>query len=293
MAPDYLIVFGILACTLVLFAWGKFRYDFVAIFALMAGVYCGVIPASSAFSGFGHPAVVTVAAVLVISKALQNSGAVSWLVGLLAPTRSTTIRQVAAGSSLVALLSCVMNNVGALALMLPVTLRNARKARRSPSIFLMPLSFASLLGGLVTLIGTPTNIIISSYRKEFTGQSFNMFDFAPVGAAVAVVGILYLALIGWRVLPKRISAAPDSGIFHVEDYISEVSVPPGSSIIDRQIRQLERDCENELTVMLIIRRGRERYAPSGIETIREGDILILEGDPSILDPLKALSLLFR
>ncbi|MGI9353286.1 MAG: SLC13 family permease [Rhizobiaceae bacterium] len=285
MTPDYLIVFGILALTLFLFAWGKFRYDFVAIFALMTGVYLGVIPASNAFSGFGHPAVITVAAVLVISRALQNSGAVFWLAGLLAPTRSTTIRQVAAGSGLVALLSCVMNNVGALALMLPVTLRNARKARRSPSVLLMPLSFASLLGGLVTLIGTPTNIVISSYRNEFTGQPFNMFDFTPVGATVALVGLVYLALVGWRLLPQRVSAAPNSGIFHVEEYISEVAVPPGSTIVGKQVRQLERECENELSVMLIIRDGRKRHAPSGIERFRENDILILEGDPSILNPL--------
>ena len=285
LTPDYLIVFAILALTLFLFAWGKFRYDFVAIFALMTGVYLGVIPASNAFSGFGHPAVITVAAVLVISRALQNSGAVFWLAAILAPSRSTTIRQVAAGSGLVAMLSCVMNNVGALALMLPVTLRNARKARRSPSILLMPLSFASLLGGLVTLIGTPTNIVISSYRNEFTGEPYNMFDFTPVGATVALVGLIYLALVGWRLLPQRVSAAPNSGIFHVEEYISEVTVPPGSSIVGRQVRQLERECENELSVMLIIRDGRKRHAPSGIERFRENDILILEGDPSILNPL--------
>lgn len=280
-----MIIFAILALTLFLFAWGRFRYDYIALFALMAGVYAGVVPASNAFSGFGHPAVVTVAAVLIISRALQNSGAVSLLAGLLAPTRVSTVRQVAAGSGLVALLSCVMNNVGALALMMPVTLRNARKARRSPSLLLMPLSFASLLGGLVTLIGTPTNIVISSYRKEFTGQPFNMFDFSPVGASVALVGLLYLAFVGWRFLPKRVSASPNSGIFHVEEYISEVVVPQGSSIVGRRIRQLEQECENELSVMVIVRKGRKRHAPRGIEQIREGDVLILEGDPSILNPL--------
>lgn len=287
MIPDHLLVYGILACSLVLFAWGRFRYDFVAILALVAGVFLGVVPAANAFSGFSHPAVITVAAVLIISKALQNSGVVTWLASFLAPTRTTNFRQVAASSGLVAMLSCVMNNVGALALMLPVTLQNAKKARRSASLVLMPLSFASLLGGLVTLIGTPTNIVIAAYRKEFTGDAFQMFDFTPVGATVAFFGLLYIWFIGWRLLPNRISAQPAEGIFHVEDYVSEVLIPEGSPIAGQRVRHLERECEGEISVMTIIRQGRKRRAPSGIEKFREGDILTLEGDPSLFEPLIA------
>ena len=285
MTIDHIAVFVIIACTLGLFVWGRWRYDIIAILALLSGVYLGVVPAMEAFAGFGHPAVITVAAVLVISRALQNSGVVNWLATFLAPTRKTTFRQVAAGTGVVALLSCIMNNVGALALMLPVMLRNAGKARRSPSLLLMPLSFASLLGGLVTLIGTPTNIVISTYREQFTGQPYNMFDFTPVGAVVALAGLCYLAMLGWRLLPQRLPAAPGSGIFHVEDYITEARVPPGSAIIGQQVRQLERSCENELTVMAIIRQGRRRLAPQGIEQVREDDILVLEGDPAVLNPL--------
>jgi len=282
---DHVIVFGIIACTLMLFVWGRWRYDIVAVLALLAGVYLGVVPAMQAFAGFGHPAVITVAAVLVISRALQNSGVVNWLAALLAPTRISTFRQVAAGSSAVALLSCIMNNVGALALMVPVTLRNAGKARRSPSLLLMPLSFASLLGGLVTLIGTPTNIVISTFREDFTGKPYNMFDFTPVGIVVALAGLCYLATIGWRLLPQRLPAASGTGIFHVEDYVTEARVPAGSAIIGQQVRQLERSCENELTVMAIIRQGRRRLAPHGIERVREQDVVVLEGDPSVLNPL--------
>ena len=284
---EYTIVFAILFCTLLLFAWGKMRYDMVAILALLAGVFAGVIPSSSAFAGFGHPAVITVAAVLIISKALQKSGVVNLLAGLLAPTspNSSTFRQIAGGSSVVAALSCFMNNVGALALMLPVTLQNASKAKQSPSKFLMPLSFASLLGGLVTLIGTPTNFVISSYREQFLGQPYSMFDFTPVGIVVAIAGLIYLVTIGWRLLPDRMPVDNGEGIFHVEDYITEVSVPEGSKIIGVTIRQLERQHEDDLTVMAILREGRKRWAPRGMEKVREGDTLVLEGDPAVLNPL--------
>ncbi len=287
MPPDYILVFGILAGALILFASGRLRYDYVAIIALLIGVFLGVVPASSAFSGFGHPAVITVAAVLIISKALQNSGVVTFLTRFLAPTRKSEQKHITANTILVALLSSFMNNVGALALMLPVSLQNAQKASYSPSKLLMPLSFASLLGGLVTLIGTPTNIVISTYRMQFTGEPFRMFDFTPVGIVVAILGLLYISTIGWRLLPNRIPNTRKSRLSHVEDYITEVQVPVGSRIIGLSIRQLERDCENELAVMAMIRQNRSRPAPQGSERILAGDTLILEGDPSILTPLIA------
>jgi len=293
MPPDYIIVFTILASVLVLFASGQLRYDYVAVLGLLAAVFLDVVPATDAFMGFGHPAVITVAAVLIISKALQNSGVVSFLTNFLAPTRVSEQRHITASTGLVAVLSSFMNNVGALALMLPVTLQNAEKARYSPSRLLMPLSFASLLGGLVTLIGTPTNIVISTYRNQFTGQPFSMFDFTPVGIVVAVVGLVYISTIGWRLLPDRIPSHRKSRLSHVEDYITEVQVPADSRLIGLSIRQLERDCENELSVMAMIRNKSKRSAPSSSEKILEGDTLILEGDPSILSPLIATGKLTR
>lgn len=285
MTLDHITVFTIILSTLGLFIWGRLRYDIVAVLSLLAALYLGVVSADNAFIGFSHPAVITVAAVLIISRALQNSGIVHSLAAFLAPSRITTTRQIAAGSSLVALFSCIMNNVGALALMLPVTLRNANKAKRSPSLLLIPLSYASLLGGLVTLIGTPTNLVISGYREDFTGKPYNMFDFAPVGLVVALAGLGYLIFAGWRLLPARVPASRGSGLFHVENYITEARVPPGSEFINMQIRRMEQICENELSVMAIIRNGRRRLAPHGIEHLREGDVLVLEGDPSALEPL--------
>jgi len=183
-------------------------------------------------------------------------------------------------------LSCVMNNVGALALMLPVTLRNAYEARRSPSIFLIPLSFASLLGGMVTLIGTPPNIVISGFRENETGTPFAMFDFAPVGLVVAVAGLIYLATIGWRLLPQRISAMDDDdSLFHVAQYTLESNVPEGSPLAGKRVRELENMFEREVSVLALIRDGVRRLAPRAIERIRAGDVLILQGDPALIQPL--------
>ncbi len=285
---QHLTIFGIILGTLGLFVWGRIRYDMVAVLALLTGVFLGVVPGDHAFVGFSHPAVITVAAVLVISRALQNSGIVDVLATMLASTRATTTRQIAGGSCLVALLSCIMNNVGALALMMPVTLRNAGKARRSASLVLIPLSFASLLGGLVTLIGTPTNLVISGYRESFTGESYNMFDFTPVGGAVAIAGLAYLIFIAWRLLPERVTPAPGSSLFHVENYITEARVPEGSMFVGMQIRELEQLCEDEIAVMALVRNGRRRLAPHGIERLRKDDVLVLEGDPSALEPLTAI-----
>lgn len=283
---EYTIVFSILFVTLLLFASGKLRYDFIAILALLASVFLGVVPADNAFTGFSHPAVITVAAVLVITKALQNSGVVTFLARLLSATRKSEQRHIAANSTLVAILSSIMNNVGALALMLPVALQNAKEEGHTPSRLLMPLSFASLLGGLVTLIGTPTNIVISTYREDFTGEAFSMFDFTPVGICVAIAGLFYISMIGWRFLPERIS--PDtksSRLSQVREFITEVRVPENSLIVGTNIRKLERDYQNELTVMAIVRNKRQKLAPDGNEKILAGDILVLEGDPSILGPL--------
>ena len=288
MTTEQGIVFFVLAAALGLFVWGRWRYDIVAVLALLAAVYLGVVPAAEAFMGFGHPAVITVAAVLVISRALQLSGVVNYLARRLALIRQTTFHQVAATSGLAALLSAFMNNVGALALMLPVALRNAQLGGRSPSQMLMPLSFATLLGGLVTLIGTPPNIVIATFREEYTGTPFRMFDFAPVGLVVAAVGILYITTLGWRLIPRhRRGEADQRHLFRLEAYVTEARVPAESPLGGKQIRELELLCENEMTVMSIIRGRTRLLAPAGVERIKSEDILILEGDPAALEPLFA------
>ena len=286
MTTEQTILFAILAAAMVLFVWGRWRYDVVAVLALLAAVFTGLVPAGHAFSGFGHPAVITVAAVLVISYALKSSGVVDFLVKALAPTRRNLLVQIGAACGLTAGISAFMNNVGALALMLPVALRNAQKAGRSPSQVLMPLSFASLLGGLVTLIGTPPNIVIAAFRGQATGSAFDMFDFTPVGIVVAIVGIVFITLVGWRLIPQhRRSSGDDLGNFQIQSYITEARLPPQSLLAGRSVRHLEQLCQNEATVMAIVRGDQRLLAPRGQVDLRANDILVLEGDPAALKNL--------
>jgi len=200
LAPSTL-VFVVLGLTLAAFVWGRFRYDLVALAALLGSVMLGLVPADDAFMGFGHPAVITVAAVLVLSRGFERSGVVDVIAHQVLKVGERLMLQLLVLVGTVVLLSGVMNNVGALALLLPVAMRLAREHDTSPSLLLMPLAFGSLLGGLTTLIGTPPNIIISAYRGNITGENFGMFSFTPVGAAVALVGLAFIVLVGWRVTP--------------------------------------------------------------------------------------------
>jgi di/tricarboxylate transporter len=187
---------AVLACTLAVFVWDRWRYDVVAIASLMACVLLGLIGPDSAFAGFSNPAVITVAAVLVISRALGRTGAIDALAGKLIGASSSPFAHLAAFCVLGVVLSGFMNNVGALALLLPVALSTARRHGYAPGLLLMPLSFATLLGGMTTLIGTPPNLLISAFRAEATGSRFLLFDFAPTGLALSAAGIAYLLLIG-------------------------------------------------------------------------------------------------
>ena len=286
MDADQISLFALLGAVIVLFIWNRWRYDVVAGMALMAAVYLGIVEPDRAFTGFSHPAVITVACVLVISRALQNSGLVEVLLRFLDGTKRSSTGQIAANCGVVGMLSAFMNNVGALALMLPVSIRDAKKAGRPVSTILMPLSFASLLGGLITLIGTPPNIIIAAIRQESLGEPFGMFDFTPVGLVVAMVGFLFIVFIGWRLIPSK-DTEESTDRFHISRYISEVKVASGSSLVGSTVGDLEQVCENEITVMAIIRHKRNRLAPSTAEKILEEDILILQGDSESFQPLFA------
>ncbi|MEO6165444.1 MAG: SLC13 family permease [Candidatus Binatia bacterium] len=285
MTLDQTIVFAVLIVTLVLFITETWRYDVVAFMALMAVTLMGIVPADQAFIGFGHAAVITVAAVLVLSRALQNSGVIDFLAGWTSRVGNGPSAQVGAFTSLVALLSAFINNVGALALLLPVTIRTARKTGHSPALLLMPLAFASLLGGMTTLIGTPPNIIIAAFRAESAGEPFHMFDFAPVGAVVAVVGIIYMALVGWRLVPQRNSLPPREELFHIADYISELRVPKESKIVGRPLMELESMTDSDIAVVGVVRGELKVPAPSSYEPIRSGDIVIVQANSEGLKEL--------
>jgi di/tricarboxylate transporter len=285
MTTEQLLAFAILGLALFLFAWGRWRYDLVAVLALLAVVSAGLIPARDAFMGFAHPAVITVAAVLIISRALQNAGIVDFVVKGIAPLRGRENLQLVAQTAVIAVLSSFMNNVGALALMLPVALRNAYRDDYSPAKSLMPLAFGSLLGGLTTLIGTPPNIIVSAYRAQASGAPFAMFDFTPVGIVVAIAGLAFLVLIGWRLIPRARLATEGEKEFKIADYMTEAKVEQDSKAAGATIFELEAMAEEDVTILGVVRDEVRRLAPAGSQRVWPGDILILRGDTEALKAL--------
>jgi len=280
MTLDQILAVTLLGGALALFVWGRFRYDLVAFSALILAVLIGLVPAREAFLGFGHPAVITVAAVLIISQGLSNSGAVEWLAGRLIPDTKNDLAFIAVFCAVAATLSGFMNNVGALALLMPVAIQAAARSGRSPALILMPLSFASILGGLTTLIGTPPNIIIASYRARERGEPFAMFDFAPVGALTAIAGVLFVAAIGWRLIPKdRLKRKKNQEIFDIEGYVAEVKVPKDSEWIGQTLREVEAAIDAHGAAVLGLIRDNEKIRLDRRRKIERNDLLVIEANP--------------
>lgn len=281
MVADQWIVFTVLLVTLAAFIWNRLRFDVVAMLALLAVAIAGLVPVDSVFAGFGHPAVITVAAVLVISQGLVNGGVVDEVARLLARAGNNAVLQVLTLTLVVAVCSAFINNVGALALLMPVAIWMSREAGRSPSLLLMPLAFGSLLGGTITLIGTPPNIIIASYREAGT---FGLFDFAPVGLAITLAGIVFIGLIGWRLTPKREDPAAGEKLFSVGDYLTELKLTEGSDYAGSTLHNLltAGDSQNNLVVLSLIRDDKTTPAPSTFTILRENDVLLVEADTESL-----------
>jgi di/tricarboxylate transporter len=285
MTLDQSVLFGLLFLVFVFLIWGRWRYDLVAFVALLIALLTGIVPVSQAFSGFGHPATVIIALVLIVSRGLSNSGVIEYIARYVVDAGRKLSAHISIMSALAASLSALMNNVAALALLMPVDLQAAKKSGRSPSLSLMALSFASILGGMITLIGTPPNIVIAEFRNDALGDPFQMFDFAPVGIACASVGVAYVALIGWRLLPTS-TAAKDAGdeLFDLADYVAEVRVPEGSMVIGKRIRDLDEMAEkSDVEIIGLTRRGKRLPGLARIAEIRAGDILVLEASPDSLD----------
>ncbi|WP_270936328.1 SLC13 family permease [Falsiroseomonas oryzae] len=286
MTLDQAIAFGIVGVTIAMFVWGRLPYDLVALLALLAGIATGVVPADQAFAGFADDIVIIVAAALLVSAAVAKSGAVETALRPLLPLLRSPATQVPVLAGVVMLLSAFVKNIGALALLMPVAFQLARRTGHSPSALLMPMAFASLLGGLVTLVGTSPNIIVSRMREEILGEPFRMFDFAPVGAVVALAGLVFLAL-GWRLLPRgRRPAAGMEAAFALEAYTTEATLPPGSPLDGHTVAELETQ-GGGVRVASVIRERFRRLSPAPGLALRGGDVLLLEGEPEDLERLQA------
>ena len=286
MSTDQIILFCLFGAVFGFLLWGRFRYDIVAFSALMVGVVLGVVPTKNAFDGFGHPATLVVALVLVVSAGLVRSGAVLLITRTLVDASRSLGAHITLMGAVGGVLSAFMNNVAALALLMPVDIQTARKAGRQPGLSLMPLSFATILGGMVTLIGTPPNIIIASIRQDALGEPFKMFDFAPVGGVAAIAGLIFVALIGWRLIPARDDAS--LGESDLAQYIAELTVPEGSKHIGKRLAELTEVAEkSDVAILGLIRDGKRRYGQARNVALKAGDALVLEAAPDALDEFRS------
>lgn len=282
MTAEQATIFAILGGALALFIWDRLRYDLVALLALLAAVATGVVEPDKAFLGFGDDIVIIVGSALVVGAAVARSGIADLIMRPLVSRLKSTESQIAFLVSSVAVLSAFIKNIGALTIFIPVAFQMARRTKKSASYLLMPMSFGALLGGLMTLIGTSPNIVVSRMRSELVGEPFGMFDFLPVGLALTVGGTIFL-IFGWRLLPKaRQPASSAENAFEVESYQSEVRLPPESPLVGKTVEDLETLGEGDVTLAAIIRETNRRYVPSGHWVLYADDILILQCDAHAL-----------
>ncbi|MBI1383098.1 MAG: SLC13 family permease [Planctomycetaceae bacterium] len=288
MTTPQILILAILAATAGMFMWGRWRHDMVAVGALLACVAAGLVAPPDAFLGFGHPAVVTVACVLVLSRALQTSGAVDVLARRVLPPKAGVTVSIFALCVLVAVLSAFMNNVGALALLMPVAIQIAGRLEVPPGRVLMPLAFASILGGTTTLIGTPSNLIVSGFRANQSGMGgFSMFDFAGVGLPVTVLGVAFIALVGWRLVPARRTAGTSG--FETGAYLTEARVPAGSKAAGMSVDELEVLLgDADAQIVGLVRNEVRMFAPRAGRQVRAGDILVIEAEAGTLAQVLSL-----
>jgi di/tricarboxylate transporter len=288
MTQEQLLAFAVIAGMMAMFVWGRIRYDLVAGLALLVAILVGVVPYEKAFSGFSNDILVIVGAALLVSAAVTRSRIIEALLQPLGPRIDSVRAQLILLVTSVTLLSAFVKNIGALAMMLPVAFQMAKRSKVSPSVFLMPMAFGSLLGGLMTLIGTSPNVIVSALRQELTGRPFSMFDFMPVGLGLSIVGVLFLA-VAYKLLPqdRRGESSIAEGI-DIQDYVTEGRIGPKSSFAGETLRALRKRLSKEVSVNAVVRDG-EPQLPSQDTVLREDDRVILEGEPAALDEAVAVA----
>ena len=284
MTQPQAFAFAILIGLMVAFIWGRLRYDLIAVLALLAAVFTGIVPHKLAFSGFGDDVVIIVAGALVVSAAIERSGVIEALLHRVAPSVTSVQGQVVILVAAVTVLSVFIKNIGALAMMIPVAFQMARRSKASPSSFLMPMAFGSLLGGLITLVGTSPNIVVSRMREELTGQPFSMFDFTPVGIGIAAAGVVFLAF-GYRLLPRdREAVSTMEKALNIKDYMTEARITANSPVVGKSISDLSTLLDDEVLITGLVRNQVERLLPLPNLVLQQDDIVLLEGgDPEALE----------
>lgn len=279
---EQILIGVVLIGALLLFVWDKWRYDLVGMMALLVAAVLGLVPSQEVFAGFGNAAVITVAAVLVISHALWRSGAVDALASLMKRVERRPFLQLVALTTLTTLLSAFMNNTGAMAIMIPVALQLARSGAGNASQVLMPMAFGSLIGGTITLIGTPPNIILADVREAATGTAFGMFDFTPVGLSLAAAGLVFMWLASRWLVPVKKTRSTNSGPYDVSAYLTELYIPKGNPLVGDTLYELESKTKENFVIVALKRGDKQITAPPRYQRLREEDVLIVESDADTL-----------
>ncbi|MFS6538190.1 SLC13 family permease [Idiomarina loihiensis] len=275
---DQWLIGIILVAMLVLFVIDKWRYDLVAMMALLSAAILGLVPTAEVFSGFGNAAVITVAAVLIISQALWRSGVVDALASAMKNIGDKGWVQMIALTSVTTICSAFISNTGTMAIMIPVALQLARSSGNNPSKLLMPMAFGSLLGGAITMVGTPPNIIIADIRREAMGESFGIFEFTPVGLSIAIAGLLFMWLLSSWLVPEKAGKSKSQSLYDVSSYLTELYVPEGSNFVGETLYELENRSEEDF-VIVALQRGEKRWsAPARYLRLKAEDVLIVEAN---------------
>ena len=275
---DQWLIGIILVAMLVLFVIDKWRYDLVAMMALLSAAILGLVPTAEVFSGFGNAAVITVAAVLIISQALWRSGVVDALASAMKNIGDKRWLQMIALTSVTTICSAFISNTGTMAIMIPVALQLARSSGNNPSKVLMPMAFGSLLGGTITMVGTPPNIIIADIRREAMGESFGIFEFTPVGLSIAIAGLLFMWLLSHWLVPEKAGKSKSQSLYDVSSYLTELYVPEGSNFVGETLYELENRSEEDF-VIVALQRGEKRWsAPARYLRLKPEDVLIVEAN---------------
>jgi di/tricarboxylate transporter len=285
MTTPQILSFAIIFVMMAAFVWGRYRYDLVAAAALLLALAVGIVPFDGAFSGFSDDIVVIVGSALLVSAGIARSGIMEVAIKRFVPNVSGVRSQLALLVIVVTILSAFVKNIGALAIMIPIAFQFARRSSVSPSIFLMPMAFGSLLGGLMTQVGTSPNIVVSRVREELTGTAFTMFDFTPVGAALAAAGTIFLMFFYW-LLPvrKKLGGSLNEAI-DIKNYLTEARIVSDSTVLGKTVADLMKLSGGDAVVTSILRNRTMRMTPLPDVVLKANDILLLEGDPEALDRL--------
>lgn len=283
---DQFLSVGLIIAMMAVFVWGRIRYDLVAVGALLAGLALGIVPLDLAFTGFSNDIVIIVGAALLVSAGVARSGITEYAIKRLAPNLTGVRAQLMVLVMVVGVMSAFIKNIGALAIMIPIAFQFAERSKVSASVFLMPMAFASLLGGITTLVGTSPNIVVAGVREELGGEPFGMFDFAPVGLAIAAAGFVFLIFFYWLVPERKRESGDMHEALDIKNYLSEATVAADSAILGKTVADLFKLAKGGVAVTSILR-GNVRLAPLPDATLKEGDTLLIEGDHVALDALVA------